>query len=217
MSKRKVEWKNVMKDGLPTKEAWYWVKRIGRDGIEFALASPESNLNFLKVTHWAEIEYPEPPEEEKMSRLEEHLDPLFYTSKEINLGKHIARLLIQALEHSPKQEPLSGAYFSFEDRVNYLRDWCGLPVVRKERKVKNTPDRERSEVSALEMWCEQHCTPEGYILTSVAQQVARKLIEVMEQRGYDHPHRAAGIDYNQGYIDGRQETINYIKRWCEEE
>lgn len=79
------------------------------------------------------------------------------------------------------------------------------------------PPEEEKKVSALEMWCEQHCTPEGYILTSVAQQVARKLIEVMEERGYDHPHRAAGIDYNQGYIDGRQETINYIKRWCEEE
>lgn len=83
-------------------------------------------------------------------------------------------------------------------------------------KVEEPPEEEK-KVSALEMWCEQHCTPEGYILTSVAQQVARKLIEVMEERGYDHPHRAAGIDYNQGYIDGRQETINYIKRWCEEE
>lgn len=133
----KVNWKDARKE-WPTVYRRYWVRRWNGEIMSDALPPDLPLCSRESFTHWAEIEYPELPEEEK-------------------------------------------------------------------------------KVSALEMWCEQHCTPEGYILTSVAQQVARKLIEVMEERGYDHPHRAAGIDYNQGYIDGRQETINYIKRWCEEE
>lgn len=77
------------------------------------------------------------------------------------------------------------------------------------------PPEEEKKVSELEKWRAEACSSIREELIAVL--TARKLIEVMEERGYDHPHRAAGIDYNQGYIDGRQETINYIKRWCEEE
>lgn len=136
--KPKVDWKDARKE-WPSQPGTYWAIQHGKVGTKCLLFENDKR----GITHWAEIEYPEPPEEKKVNELEKWI--LSY------------------------EFPLTARH-SFEPvHIDY------------------------------------------------GKALARKLIEVMEERGYDHPHRAAGIDYNQGYIDGRQETINYIKRWCEEE
>lgn len=133
----KANWKDARKE-WPSSPGMYWAVQNGRVGARTLLFENDKR----GITHWAEIEYPEPPEEEKkMSELEkwasEETEYWEHEDKETELiaMKKLARKLIEVMEkhrrYYPKQDTSramsydTGYAAGLDQMILEIKLWCG--------------------------------------------------------------------------------------------
>lgn len=80
------------------------------------------------------------------------------------------------------------------------------------------PPEEGKEVSELEKWARAQLSdlPQDYILRSIAQQTARKLIEVMEERMNNVKRSWSLKEPFEPELPSSFELLEHIKQWCGE-